>query len=121
MFFLFTEQKKQTFHCLKSGTIIVVYIVSDQKLTMGARGNNVARNTLIENAKYLWIILCMRPANEMRRYIVASSLIGGAHTQNDPWIFILFKSGLSFLNSTNFQMFWFELPEANYIQNLTKA
>ena len=31
------------------------------------------------------IILCMRPANERRRYIVTSSLIGWAHTQNDPW------------------------------------
>ena len=31
------------------------------------------------------IILCMRPANERRCYIVMSSLIGWAHTQNDPW------------------------------------
>ena len=31
------------------------------------------------------IILWMRPANERRRYIVTSSLIGWAHTQNDPW------------------------------------
>ena len=31
------------------------------------------------------IILCMRPANERRCYIVTSSLIGWAHTQNDPW------------------------------------
>ena len=31
-------------------------------------------------------ILCMRPANERRRYIVTSSLIGWAHTQNDPWV-----------------------------------
>ena len=30
------------------------------------------------------IILCMCPANERRRYIVTSSLIGWAHTQNDP-------------------------------------
>ena len=29
-------------------------------------------------------ILCMRPANEGRRYIVTSSLICWAHTQNDP-------------------------------------
>ena len=35
------------------------------------------------------IILCMCPANERRRYIVTSSPIGWAHTQNDPWIFIL--------------------------------
>ena len=30
------------------------------------------------------IILCIRPANESRRYIVTSSPIGWAHTQNDP-------------------------------------
>ena len=30
------------------------------------------------------IILWMRPANERRRYIVTSALIGWAHTQNDP-------------------------------------
>ena len=28
--------------------------------------------------------LCMRPANERRRYIVTSSLVGWAHTQTDP-------------------------------------
>ena len=32
------------------------------------------------------IILCVRPANEIWRYIVTSSLIGQVHTQNDPWI-----------------------------------
>ena len=31
------------------------------------------------------IILCMCPANEIWRYIVMSSVIGWAHTQNDPW------------------------------------
>ena len=30
------------------------------------------------------IILCMHPANERLRYIVASSLIGWVHTQNEP-------------------------------------
>ena len=29
-------------------------------------------------------ILCMRPANERRRYNVTSSLIGWAHTRNNP-------------------------------------
>ena len=29
--------------------------------------------------------MCMRPANESRRYNVTSSLIGWAHTQNDIW------------------------------------
>ena len=31
------------------------------------------------------IIPCMCSANESRRYIVTSSLIGWAYTQNDPW------------------------------------
>ena len=31
------------------------------------------------------IILYMRSANERRRYIETSSLIGWAHTQNDPF------------------------------------
>ena len=35
--------------------------------------------------KLTWIILCMRPANERWRYNVTPSLIGWAHTQNDPW------------------------------------
>ena len=35
--------------------------------------------------EYPGIILCMRPAYERRRYNITSSLIGWAHTQNDPW------------------------------------
>ena len=35
--------------------------------------------------KQAGIILCMRPANERRRYSVTSSLIGWAHAQNAPW------------------------------------
>ena len=34
-----------------------------------------------------WLGTC--PANERRRYIVASSRIGWAHTQNDPWTLIV--------------------------------
>ena len=34
----------------------------------------------------LGIILGMGSANETWRYNVTSSLIGWAHTQNDPWI-----------------------------------
>ena len=33
------------------------------------------------------IILCMRPANERRRYNVTSSLIGWVHSQDDPWTY----------------------------------
>ena len=34
---------------------------------------------------YLGIILCMRPANERWCYTVTPSVIGWAHTQNDPY------------------------------------
>ena len=34
------------------------------------------------------ITLCMHPANERWRYIVTSSPIGWAHTQNDPWTYV---------------------------------
>ena len=39
------------------------------------------------STKYLnpEIILCMCPANERQHYNVTSSLIGWAHTKNDPW------------------------------------
>ena len=37
------------------------------------------------------IILYMCPANERRRYIVTSSLIGWAQTQNDPYIVLLWN------------------------------
>ena len=40
--------------------------------------------TTVLQAVVARIILCMRPANERRRYIVTSSLIGWVHTQIDP-------------------------------------
>ena len=36
---------------------------------------------------YPGIILCMHAANEGWRYTVTPSLLGWAHTQNDPWIY----------------------------------
>ena len=49
------------------------------------------------------IILYMRPANERRHHNVTSSLIGWAHTQNDPcelvklgdWALIQYKDVIS--------------------------
>ena len=40
----------------------------------------------------LGISLCMRPANERWLYNVTSSLIGWAHTQNDPCFYIISTS-----------------------------
>ena len=37
------------------------------------------------SSRFPGIILCMGSANERRRYNETSSLIGWAHTQNDPW------------------------------------
>ena len=42
-------------------------------------------SSLFGMGTYTGIILCMRTADERRRYNVTSSLIGWAHTQNDPW------------------------------------
>ena len=39
-----------------------------------------------------WINLCMRPANERRRCIAMSSLIGRTHAQNNPWCRICHNS-----------------------------
>ena len=41
------------------------------------------------------IILFMRPANEGRRYSVTPSLIGWTHTQNDPWVSVMFVISLN--------------------------
>ena len=43
------------------------------------------------------IILCLGSANERWRYLITSSLIGWAHTQNDPWIHMLMNNGDLFL------------------------
>ena len=40
---------------------------------------------LIRMGSEIGLILWMRTANEGRRYKVTSSLIGRAHSQNDPW------------------------------------
>ena len=39
----------------------------------------------------MWILLCMRPSNEKRRYIDTSSLIAWPHTQNDSCIWASFQ------------------------------
>ena len=39
--------------------------------------------------KFAGIVLCIHPANERRRYIVTSSIIGWVHTQNSPWVWHL--------------------------------
>ena len=41
---------------------------------------------------YAGTILCMRPANDRRRYIVTSSPIGLAHTQNEPCLWYTSKN-----------------------------
>ena len=55
-----------------------------------SRYNTIQYNNVLQHDT-IWpgMILCMRPANERRRYIVASSPVSWAHTQNDPWISFL--------------------------------
>ena len=43
------------------------------------------------------IILCVHPANERWRYSVAPSLIGWAHTQNDPYGYKLSVGSMLFV------------------------
>ena len=59
------------------------------------------------SSKLSGIILCKCPANERRHYIVPSSLIDWAHTQNDPWT----------MNVSN-QLTMQEVNCACYIHNL---
>ena len=40
---------------------------------------------------YPGIILCMPPANERWHYNIMLSLIGWVHSQNDPWLSLLYK------------------------------
>ena len=50
----------------------------------------------------------MLPANERQRHIVMLSLIGWAHTQNDPWLFGMGAFRGSF--NLHFQfVFWWKL------------
>ena len=56
------------------------------------------------------IILCMRPANERRRYNVTSSLIGYTHTLNDPSI----SSMLPCLGSDWIQFSWPQMLHLQY-------
>ena len=46
---------------------------------------NIAVLYVISKYDKAGIILCMGPANERWHYTVMPSLIGWAHTQNDPW------------------------------------
>ena len=41
---------------------------------------------MIDRTAFAWIILWMRPANERWCYTATPSLIGWAHTQNDPCV-----------------------------------
>ena len=43
------------------------------------------------------LILGLRPVNERRRYKVTPSLIGGAQTENQPWICCV-QYGVTLLN-----------------------
>ena len=60
-------------------------------ITYFSRHFEIWRAVIINNQD-LRNILCMRPANEKRRYSVTSSLIGWAHTQTDPWRLCLQKN-----------------------------
>ena len=58
----------------------------EKKLGLGYIGYYIMDFSLLYWCLWVMIILCMRPANERRRYNVTSSLIGWPHTQNDPCV-----------------------------------
>ena len=73
------------------------YTPADSWMLLFAKGTTINTHVnvnLIPRMRRLWwlslrsshsgIISCMRHASERRRYKVTSSLIGWAHTQNDP-------------------------------------
>ena len=62
-----------------------------QSLLTGLRKSHSRNSSVLRrgfNYTLPGIILCLRLANERRRYTVTPSLIGWAHTQNDPWIVV---------------------------------
>ena len=58
-------------------TMVMITITIDDTIV----NSNYSFCAITDNAG---VILCMRPANERRRYIV-TSLTLAEHTQNDPW------------------------------------
>ena len=61
--------------------------------------------SLMANSKNTAIVLCMRPSNERRRYVVTSSLIGWEHTQNSLWEPIACNRGIVDSSPTKGDMF----------------
>ena len=74
-----------------------VNIIAADGLTMQVRGSKIAVSCI----KYPGIILCMCPVNGRRCYNVTLSLIGWAHTQNNPWIPIKTQKGFIGCSSTD--------------------
>ena len=67
-------------------TIVTVHLWSQMKLTRSLRYKY--RGTMMDviNPQIIRDHFMYATANERRCYIVTSSLIGWAHTQNDPWV-----------------------------------
>ena len=64
-----------------------LYFISNM-ICIFSRPHFLQWRLLLQHGHYFsGIILCMCPANERRHYNVTSSLIGRAHTPNDPFFF----------------------------------
>ena len=74
------RHRRQSFR--QPSMITAVWLCGDLFVPNMIRSSSVA----ISSTTTPGIILCMGSANERRRYIVTSSLIGWTHIQNDPWI-----------------------------------
>ena len=78
----------------------------DNPLIIIIRFTNTNVSTVNNYGYYTGIILCMGWANERRRHIVTSSLIGSAHVQDDPGLYTGYWSytGLSSKRSEEYSM-----------------
>ena len=62
-------------------------ILPPQQLTwrlLCVPGSVITDRVTVTHVGYIWIILCIRPAIERRRYIVTSLSIGWVRAQKDP-------------------------------------
>ena len=69
---------------------------------------------------YAGVISCMNPANEQCCYIITSSLIGWAHTQNDPCICHVFSHWLSPCSTTDIKQTQINTFSMGYLKRMIK-
>ena len=79
------------------------------KPRISPEGSSIVVLAVMAAIQHAGIILYMLPANERRRYIVTSSVIGWAHTQNDPWTCSIICQICAALFSHDNDLWWLSL------------